>query len=127
MAHRWKTQINENSKAWAFYEIFPELNHNAVVGYQFPPELASEIVVVLLHSPLLLQRIQLRYQVTCQLLKRAGVDYQIVDGEGATPLSQIMSLVLFGDYVSYYLAMLYRIDPTTVETIDYLKKQLGKR
>jgi len=39
-AHRWKTQINENSKAWAFYEIFSELNHNAVVGYQFPPELA---------------------------------------------------------------------------------------
>ncbi len=36
VAHRWKTQINENSKAWAFYEIFSELNHNATVGYQFP-------------------------------------------------------------------------------------------
>ncbi|GAI95266.1 unnamed protein product, partial [marine sediment metagenome] len=126
VAHRWKTQFNENSKAWAFYEAFPELNHNAVVGYQFPPELASKIVVVLLRSNLLHQRILLRYRVTCQLLKQAKVDYQIVDGDGSSSLSQMMSLVLFGDYVSYYLAILYQIDPSPVKTIDYLKKQLAK-
>jgi glucose/mannose-6-phosphate isomerase len=126
VARRWKTQLNENSKAWAFYEVFPELNHNAVVGYQFPPELASKIVVVLLRSGLLPRRIQLRYQVTCQLLERAKVGYQIVDGEGNSPLNQMMSLVLFGDYVSYYLAMLYKIDPTPVKAIDYLKGELAK-
>lgn len=126
VAHRWKTQFNENSKAWAFYEVLSELNHNAVVGYQFPPELASKIVVVLLQSNLLHPRLLLRYRVTSQLLEQAGVDYQIVDGEGTSPLSQIMSLVLFGDYVSYYLAMLYKIDPSPVKTIDYLKAQLAK-
>ncbi len=126
VAHRWKTQLNENSKAWAFHEVFPELNHSAVVGYQFPPELASMIVVVLLRSASLSERIQLRYQVTCQLLDRANVSYQIVDGEGNSPLSQMMSLVLFGDYVSYYLAMLYKIDPSPVKAIDYLKEQLAQ-
>ena len=125
-AHRWKTQINENSKAWSFYEVFPELNHNAVVGYQFPPELAEKIVVVMLRSDLLAQPVQLRYKVTCQLLERAGVRYESVDGEGNAPLSQLLSLVLFGDYVSYYLAILYRTDPTPVEAIDYLKEQLAK-
>jgi glucose/mannose-6-phosphate isomerase len=127
VAHRWKTQFNENSKAWAFYEVFPELNHNAVVGYQFPPELAEKIVVVLLRSELLSQRIRLRYEVTCELLKRAGVHYEFVDGEGTKPLSQMLSLVLFGDYVSYYLAILYRVDPSPVETINYLKEQLAQR
>ena len=127
VAHRWKTQLNENSKAWAFHEIFPELNHNAVVGYQFPEELAAEIVVVLLRSDYLPERIQLRYQVTSRLLEQAGVSYQFVDGEGSRPLSQMMSLVLFGDYTSYYLAMLYRIDPSPVKAIDYLKEQLDKR
>ena len=126
VAHRGKTQINENSKDWAFYEVFPELNHNAVVGYQFPPELADKIVVVLLRSALLPKRIQLRYQVTCHLLERANVDYQMVDAEGISPLSQMMSLVLFGDYVSYYLAILNKIDPTPVKAIDYLKQQLAK-
>jgi glucose/mannose-6-phosphate isomerase len=126
VAHRWKTQINENAKAWAFHEVFPELNHNAVVGYQSPSDLATKIVVVLLNSPLLPKRIQLRYQVTSQLLKRAGVNYQTVDGWGKSPLSQIMSLVLFGDYTSYYLAMLYQVDPSPVPAIDYLKKQLAQ-
>jgi len=126
VARRWKTQINENSKAWAFHEVFPELNHNAVVGYQFPAELASKIVVVLLRSDLLPQRVRLRYEVTSQLLEQAGVSHQTVDSEGESPLSQIMSQVLFGDYVSYYLAMLYQIDPSPVETIAYLKEQLAK-
>jgi glucose/mannose-6-phosphate isomerase len=126
VAHRWKTQINENSKAWAFHEVFPELNHNAVVGYQFPPELASKMLVVLLRSALLPKRIKLRYQVTCQLLERASVVYQIVDGEGTTPPSQMMSLVLFGDYVSYYLAILYKVDPSPVKAIAYLKEQLAR-
>ncbi len=126
VAHRWKTQLNENSKAWAFYEVFPELNHNAVVGYRFPKELASKVMVVLLKSDLLPQRIQLRYQITCQLLEQANVGYQIVDGNGTSPLSQMMSLVLLGDYVSYYLAILYKIDPSPVKAIDYLKEQLAQ-
>jgi len=126
VAHRWKTQINENSKAWAFYEVFPELNHNAVVGYQFPPELAEKTMVVLLRSDLLAQPIRHRYEVTCQLLERAGVRYEFVDGEGTSALSQLLSLVLFGDYVSYYLAILYRIDPSPVEAINYLKEQLAR-
>ena len=126
VAHRWKTQINENSKAWAFYENFPELNHNAVVGYQFPGELADKIKVVFLRSPSLSGRIKLRYRVTGDLLKQACIDYIMVDAWGNSSLSQIMSLVLFGDYVSYYLAILYKIDPTPVKVIDYLKEQLAK-
>ena len=125
VAHRWKTQINENSKAWAFYEVFPELNHNAIVGYQFPEELAASIMVVLLRSTLLPERIQLRYQITSQLLEKAGVNYQMVDGNGECPLSQLMSLVLFGDYVSYYLALLYRTNPSLVKAIDFLKGKLA--
>jgi glucose/mannose-6-phosphate isomerase len=126
VAHRWKTQLNENSKAWAFYEILPELNHNAILGYQFPPELAGKVIVVLLHSALLPHRIRLRYQITCQFLDWAKVGYQIVDGEGASPLSQMMSLVLYGDYTTYYLAILNRIDPSPVTYIAYLKEQLAK-
>ncbi|MBN1863221.1 MAG: bifunctional phosphoglucose/phosphomannose isomerase [Dehalococcoidales bacterium] len=126
VARRWKTQINENSKAWAFHEVFPELNHNAVVGYQLPEKLAASIVVVMLRSALLTERIQLRYRVTAKLLERTGVGYQTVDGEGESPLSQMMSLVLFGDYVSYYLALLYQTDPSPVTAIDFLKQQLAE-
>ena len=83
-------------------------------------------MVVLLRSNLLPHRIQLRYQVTCELLDKAKVGYQVVDGDGTSPMCHIMSLVLFGDYVSYYLAMLNKIDPTPVENIAYLKEQLAR-
>jgi glucose/mannose-6-phosphate isomerase len=125
-AHRWKTQLNENSKAWGFYEVFPELNHNATVGYPLPKELIRKIRVVMLRSPSFHQRVRLRYEVTCELLDRAGIAHEYVDSEGESLLSQMMSLVLFGDFVSYYLAILYRIDPSPVEVINYLKERLAK-
>jgi glucose/mannose-6-phosphate isomerase len=125
-AHRWKTQINENSKAWGFYEVFPELNHNATVGFPLPKEIASKIRVVLLRSPTFNQRIKLRYDITCELLKQAGVAYEFVDSEGKSPLAQMVSLVSIGDWVSYYLAILYGVDPSPVKVISYLKDRLAK-
>lgn len=125
VAHRWKTQFNENSKAWAFYETFPELNHNAVVGYQFPKELAKRVYVVLLRSASFPPRILLRYEVTAEILKKAGIEHEIIDSEGKSQLSQMMGLVFLGDWVSYYLSILYETDPSPVPAIDYLKQRLS--
>lgn len=127
VARRWKTQLNENAKAWAISEAFPELNHNAVVGYQFPEELGTHVFIALLHSPLLHPRIQLRYQATSEILAQRKVAHQILEGEGQSPLSQMMSLILLGDYVSYYLALLYGVDPSPVAVIDHLKRQLARK
>jgi len=126
VALRWKTQFNENSKAWAFSECFPELDHNAVVGYAFPSWLAERVFVVLLHSPSLHPRTQARYQVTAEVLTNAGVEYEVVEAHGEDPLSQVMSAVLLGDYVSYYLAILNQVDPSPVAAIEYLKQRLGR-
>lgn len=126
VARRWKTQLNENSKAWAFYELSPELNHNAVVGYKFPPELANKVVVVFLGSSFLPRTVQLSYQIISQLLEEAKVSYQFVDGRGKSQLSQMMSLLLFGDYTSCYLAILHQIDPTPIAAVGYLKSKLAQ-
>ena len=126
VARRWKTQINENSKAWAFYEVLPELNHNALVGYEFPAELGAHIFITILRSPLLNPRIQLRCQITSEILAQRKVPHQILDGQGQSPLSQMMSLIVLGDYTSYYLALLYGIDPSPVAVIDYLKGRLAQ-
>jgi glucose/mannose-6-phosphate isomerase len=125
-ARRWKTQLNENSKAWAFYEVFPELNHNATVGFPLPEDIAKKVRVIMLRSPLLSERIKLRYDVTGELLKQAGVKYEFVDSEGQNPLSQMLSLVSLGDYASFYLAILYRVDPSPVKVISYLKDRLAQ-
>ncbi|HEX7365314.1 MAG TPA: bifunctional phosphoglucose/phosphomannose isomerase [Dehalococcoidia bacterium] len=126
VAHRWKTQINENGKSWAFYETFSELNHNAVVGYQFPRELASKMYVVLLRCPSLHPRILARYQITAELLKQSGIGHEIIDSRAENELSQMMGLIYLGDWVSYYLAILNEVDPTPVTVIEYLKKRLSE-
>lgn len=126
VGRRWKGQFNENGKAWAAYEVMPEANHNAVVGYENPPAMATMAFVVLLTSELYHSKVQARYRVTREILADRGVSCQEVAAQGASPLAQMLSSIHFGDYVSYYLAMLYEIDPTPVETIVYLKRRLAK-
>jgi len=126
VARRWKTQLNENSKAWAFYDVFPELNHNAIVGYLFPQELALKTEVVMLCSGYLDEPILRRFQTTSRILDKAGISHSTLDGSGSSKLAQMMSLVLFGDYTSYYLALLNNMDPTPIEAIDCLKSELEK-
>ncbi|MFH1486887.1 MAG: bifunctional phosphoglucose/phosphomannose isomerase [Chloroflexota bacterium] len=124
VARRWKTQLNENSKAWAFYEVFPELNHNAVVGFEFPSVANEMLFVVMLRSPLIHTRTLLRYQITSELLTQAGIQHETIEATAEGALSQIMSTILLGDYASYYLAILNGIDPAPVKVIDYLKERL---
>lgn len=125
VAQRWKGQINENSKSWAFYEVLPEVNHNAVVGYQFPSQLKEQIHVVFLQSCLIHPRISQRYRLTSELLQQAGVGFDCIQAAGSSCLAQMLGLVLYGDYVSLYLAMLYGADPTPVLSIDFLKARLA--
>ncbi len=124
VARRWKTQLNENSKTTAFFELFPELNHNTVVGYDLPPELKDKIFVVLLRSASFNPRNRLRYEATAQLLAKAKIKHEVVEASGTSALAQVMGLILFGDYASLYLAILNRIDPTPVDSIDFVKKYL---
>lgn len=126
-AHRWKTQINENSKTMAFYEVFPELNHNAIVGYGLPGQITQNTKVVILDSDFLHERVRLRIQITQNLLKQAGIEYLVLKGEGKSGLSQMLEMVLLGDYVSYYLAMLNQVDPSPVKSIAFLKGNLAER
>lgn len=126
VAHRWKAQVNECSKGWAFAECFPELNHNAVVGYSFPDWLNQRVTVVMLRSPMMNPRILKRYDVTGELLDKAGIASEVVEPYGRSELAQLMSAVSLGDYVSYYLAMLNGVDPSPVQPIDYLKQRLSE-
>jgi glucose/mannose-6-phosphate isomerase len=126
VAHRWKTQLNENAKAWGFSEQLPELNHNAVVGYQFPEELVERILVVMLVSSLDHPRNRARFQVTQEILTKRRIAHETIEARGQSPLAQMLSAIHFGDYVSYYLAMLYEVDPTPVKVIAYLKERLAQ-
>jgi len=124
VAHRWKTQLNENAKTWAFFEEFSELNHNAIVGYAHPPK--AEEYVVLLSGSRLSERMVKRAWATEELLKEFQTRHSKVEARGQDKLAQMFSLICLGDYVSYYLALLNAADPTEIKPIDYLKGVLSQ-
>ncbi|MDP2949022.1 MAG: bifunctional phosphoglucose/phosphomannose isomerase [Chloroflexota bacterium] len=125
VAHRWKTQLNESSKVWCFYEELPEANHNAIIGYALPQAIAAQAFVVFLRSPAIHPRILLRYDFTRSALAEAGVESAVVEAEGKSPLAQMMSAILFGDYISLYLAILNGVAPAPTTVIDHLKEWLA--
>ena len=126
VANRWKTQFNENAKHWAFFEVLPELNHNAVVGLGIPDVIRDTSVVLMLRSDQEPKRIRERWDVTRELLSRERVTVEEIHGRGEYPLTQMLSLIHFGDFVSFYVAMLNEVDPTPVDTIAFLKQRLAE-
>jgi glucose/mannose-6-phosphate isomerase len=126
VARRWKTQFNENAKCWSFYEGMPELNHNAVVGYEQSKGIREGSYVLMLHSHYDSSRMQTRWRITSELLQREGVGNQQIVARGRSRLAQMLSLIHFGDLVSVYLAFANKVDPTPIGPIAYLKEELAK-
>jgi glucose/mannose-6-phosphate isomerase len=125
-AHRWKTQLNENSKCWAFYDELPELDHNAVVGFGLPERITGSMHVVFLRSSATSERMARRIDVTGSELELAGVGHESIDVEGEGAMAQVLAGGFFGDFVSYYLALVYGVDPAPVPPIVRLKEQLAR-
>ncbi|MDD2553019.1 MAG: bifunctional phosphoglucose/phosphomannose isomerase, partial [Desulfotomaculaceae bacterium] len=126
VAQRWKGQINENAKAPAYWNVFPELNHNEIVGLEYPPEILKKIHVVILRDEQEHPRVQKRIEITKGIIKDALDGVTEVWSSGDGDLARLFSLIYTGDYASLYLAALYGIDPGPVKIIDYLKWELAK-
>ncbi len=126
VAHRWKTQLNENAKAWASYEPMPEANHNAIEGSLNPRELGDALYVVQLRDRDEPEAIAERYRVVEELLRERATNRSQVWAEGPTPLARVLTSVAYGDLVSVYLAILYQTDPTPVTLLAMLKERLAR-
>jgi len=127
VTRRWKTQLNESAKVWAFFEEMPEAQHNAIVGLGLPQAIAQATTVVILRSEGLDHpRVRLRSDLMRRLLADEAIDTLDVRARGKSALAQMMSLTLLGDYAAAYLALLYGVDPTPTAVIDELKAWLAK-
>jgi glucose/mannose-6-phosphate isomerase len=126
MARRVKGQFNENAKNWSAFDVMSELNHNAVVGFPHPQAARDALTVLLLRSDRDNPRHKIRFDVTAELLDRAGVRHTTLKFGGQSMLSEILQMTMFTDYVTFYLALLNGADPSEVRSIDYLKDRLAK-
>jgi glucose/mannose-6-phosphate isomerase len=125
LAYRWKTQINENAELPAFASSLPELNHNEIVGWGAAAELARFSAVFLEDAddhPRNVRRIEL----TAAAAAKSAAVVERVCAVGRTRTERVTSLVLLGDLMSLYLAVLRGIDPVSIHVLDELKADLAK-
>jgi glucose/mannose-6-phosphate isomerase len=122
LAMRWKIALNENAKNLAFYNYFPEMNHNEFVGWGHPEQ--HGLKVIELRSDFDNDRIIKRFDVTNRLLSDRFAPIE-VHAKGETRLQQMFWTLLLGDFVSVYLAILNGVDPTPVDLVEKLKQELG--
>ena len=123
VAYKWKISWNENAKNVAFWNYFPEFNHNEFIGWTSHP-VEKPFVVFDLSSELEHPRIQKRFALTDRLLSGLRPKAQVVPMAGDTLIKQMLWGCILADYVSIYVAILNNVDPTQVDLIEKFKKEL---
>lgn len=126
VASRWATQFAENSKVWAHANALPEMNHNEIVAWGTGGPLNRDGRVVFLSDSEDHPRVARRIDVTSRMLADAGVETRTVRSFGQARLARLFSLVMLGDFTSFYLAVLCGVDPTPTDAIDSLKEALAR-
>lgn len=123
-AYKWKIGVNENAKNTAWYNVYPEFNHNEFMGWTSHP-VEKPFAVIDLISSFDHSRIQKRFEVSDRLLSGMRPHAITVRAKGETTLEQMLYLVLFGDFVTIYMGLLNGVDPSPVALIEKFKTELG--
>ncbi len=124
-AYKWKINCNENAKNVAWWNEFPEFNHNEMMGWTSHP-VDKPYGIVDLRSNLEHPRVQKRLEVSEKLLSGRRPAPHIVQAEGETLLEQLLWTLAYGDFVTMYLGLLNNVDPSPVDLVEKFKKQLGQ-
>ena len=122
-----KIKFNENSKIMAFWNYFPELNHNEMAGFtkaKSKKQKANSFYAIILKDTTENPKIIKRMELTAELIKEAGADVEIIEMPGKTRLEKMFNTLLIFDWTSYYLALANNIDPISVPIVEDFKKRL---
>ena len=123
--HIMANQINENAKCFAAYFELPELNHHLMEGLKNPAINKKNLIFLLINSSLYLPRNQKRYKILKTVLAKNKINFIEYHPAGKTKIIQAFKTLSLGSYLSFYLAMIYNLDPSPVPWVDFFKKQLG--
>ena len=127
LAYIWKVKFNETAKSPAFYNVFPELNHNELAGFEVSSvagEFVQKFFFIFLADSYDHPQNQKRMAATAGLLEKAGFLTETIQLAGQDHFHKIFSAALLADWASYHLAQLYGVDPESVPVVEAFKKTI---
>lgn len=124
LAYKWKISWNETAKNVAFYNVYPEFNHNEFMGWTSHP-VEKPFAVFDLVSPLERRRIKQRFELSDRLLSGKRPQAKTVELRGDSLLAQLVWGSILADFASTYTAILNGVDPVPVVLIEKLKQELA--
>lgn len=124
---RWKTQIAENSKQFCFVNVLPEMNHNEIMSFSYPEWFINKTICVFIVSDLEHERVKERIRITSQIISEKVSEIMEIKLKGENLLEKLIYLIILGDWISFYLAILNKVDPTEIPEINILKEELKRR
>ncbi len=125
-AQRWKCDVNENAKAPAFWNAYPELDHNEICGWGQHGDVTRQLfTLVELRHDFEHEQVGRRFTLTRALIEETLAQVLEVRAEGEGRLAQVLDLMYVGDWASCYLALDHDVDPGPIDAIFQLKDALG--
>lgn len=122
VAYILKIQMNENAKVHAFSNIFPELNHNEMMGHV--SEQKNAFTTIILRSDDDDERIRQRMNLTADIIREHGGNVLTLDITGEDCYSKVFNTVLIGSWMSLQLAEANGVDPGPVAAVEDFKNRL---
>jgi glucose/mannose-6-phosphate isomerase len=125
-AYRWKSDVNENAKAPAFWNQYPELDHNEICAWGQHGDVTRQLIsLVELRHGFEHRRLGPRFDMTREIISECLHQVLSVEAEGEGRLAQLLDLMYMGDWVSCYLALQNDVDPGPIDAIFDLKARLA--
>jgi glucose/mannose-6-phosphate isomerase len=123
---RAQQQIAENSKQLSHVNVFPEMNHNELVGWKFPEVIYNNAATLLVRTSYDHPRTTIRMNVCKDIFASVAGPVKEIKAKGSTLVEQSIYVIHVLDWVSFYLAEVNNVDPFPVDVINFLKNELAK-
>lgn len=123
-AHIMRNQANETAKLFASYALVPELNHHLMEGLKHPS--SKHLAFIFINSNLYLERNRRRMELTKEVVAKNDCEVFEYNARSSTLLGQMVEVLIWGGYMTYYLAQMYKEDPNVIPWVDFFKGKLGK-
>ncbi len=124
-AHVFANQLNETAKNFADYFTLPEINHHLMEGLKYPTLNKKNLKFVFIESDFYSPRLKLRYKITEEVVGKNGVRAEVIKLRAENKLSQVVELLVFSGFTSFYLATLNKVNAGDIKWVDYFKKRLS--